>query len=88
MQDHHLLGYTYGGLSQEMKIRAIGLRGKVLAAKTSTLEKKINTLFRSVYDHNPTPSENRYWLSRIKDKPTEQALKDAMQFHVSNGIKH
>lgn len=57
--------------------------------KPSVLIPKINTLFRSVYDgRNPTGSENRYWLSRIGDKPTEQVLLDAMTYHRVNDIQH
>lgn len=62
--------------------------GKVAGATAVNLVGKINAIFRSVYGRNPTPSENRYWLSRIKDKPTEQALKDAMLFHKMAGIRH
>lgn len=58
-------------------------------APTTPLGKRINALFRAVHDgRNPTVSENRYWLSRIKDKPTEVALKNAMAFHKANNIQH
>jgi hypothetical protein len=50
---------------------------------------KINSLFRQAYaGRNPTVSENKYWLSRINDKPTEQALLGAMLFHQLNNIEH
>lgn len=61
---------------------------KVAGASTSALAPKINSIFRSVYTRNPSVSENHYWLSRINDKPTEQALRDAMLFHKGNGINH
>ena len=49
----------------------------------------INALFRSVYDgRNPTVAENHYWLTRITDKPTQQAMMDAMLFHKLNNIQH
>ncbi len=53
-----------------------------------SLIKNMNSLFQSVYGRMPTVSENQYWLSRIKDKPTEQAIKGAMVFHKANNIQH
>lgn len=44
--------------------------------------------FRSVYGRNPTISENQYWVTRIKDKPTEPKMKDTMLFHKLNNIQH
>ena len=62
---------------------------QVAGAKMGALAPKINSIFRSVYDgRNPTPAENTYWVSRIKDKRSEQAMKDAMFFHKANKIKH
>jgi len=52
------------------------------------LASRINMLFRSVYDgRNPTAAENRYWLSRIKDKPFAAQMIGAMSWHRDNGIK-
>lgn len=49
----------------------------------------INALFRAAYEgRNPTVAENQYWLTRIPDKPTAQAMQDAMLFHRLNNIQH
>lgn len=61
---------------------------KVSGVNTLSLAPKINSLFRSIYGRNPSPSENTYWISRIADKPTEKAMKDAMEFHKVTGINH
>lgn len=66
--------------------RLVPVGGRVSGA--TYLIPRINTIFRSVYGHNPTPSENRYWLSRISSKPTEQAMRGAMAFHKANNISH
>lgn len=51
--------------------------------------KDINALFRGVYDgRNPTVSENQYWITRIQDKPTPEALVGAMAYHKHHGIQH
>jgi hypothetical protein len=62
--------------------------GAVAGASTADLVPLINSIFRSVYDRNPTVSENQYWLTRIVDKITEAALAGAMQYHLLNGILH
>lgn len=59
----------------------------------SSLEKmrheKINALFRYVSNgRNPTPSENKYWLTRLVDKPLVGDMLGAMQWHQIHGIKH
>lgn len=71
--------------------KANGSYGPTIAATASTvsLTKNINALFRTVYDgRNPTPSENLYWLSRVKDKPSEPAMIGAMTYHKAHGIQH
>lgn len=73
---------------------ARGSFGPTPVAATAAIEplsmvKNINAMFRAVYDErNPTVSENKYWLSRIVDKTTEQAMKDAMLYHRLNNIDH
>lgn len=58
-------------------------------AAVPDIVKRINAIFRAAYDgRNPTVAENHYWLTRIKDKPTEAALQGAMYFHKINGIQH
>ncbi|MBI1833525.1 MAG: hypothetical protein HYR90_01740 [Candidatus Andersenbacteria bacterium] len=52
------------------------------------LVKNINVIFRSVYNREPTVSENQYWISRVSDKPSERALTDAMGFHKARSIQH
>jgi hypothetical protein len=64
------------------------VKGAKVARVSSFDPKKLNALFRSVYGRNPTPSENRYWLSRLKDKKTETLLRGAMQWHRAHGIRH
>jgi hypothetical protein len=44
--------------------------------------------FNKVYGRYPTISENQYWTMRVKDKPTETAIRDTMLFHRINDIKH
>lgn len=61
---------------------------QIAGVQDKSLAMQINTLFREVYSRNPSPSENRYWLSRIADKPSAQTLKDAMAFHKTQGIAH
>ena len=56
---------------------------------TAGIISKINALFRAANSgRNPTVSENSYWLLRINDKPTEQAMQGAMTWHKQNGILH
>lgn len=51
--------------------------------------KEMNTMFASVYGGRiPTPSEYKYWISRIKDKPTPPAMIGAMTFHKEHNIEH
>ncbi|MEO6077381.1 MAG: hypothetical protein ABIP54_01185 [Candidatus Andersenbacteria bacterium] len=57
-------------------------------ASKSALASKINAIFRAVYGRDPSVSENQYWVSRIKDKPTEQEIQNTMLFHKLNGINH
>ncbi len=50
---------------------------------------RINALFRAAYEgRNPTVSENAYWISRIGDKGTEEAMVGAMKYHRLNSIQH
>lgn len=58
-----------------------------LPAKVDVV-KDMNSLFSSVYNRPPTPSESKYWLSRTKDKPTAPALIGALTFHKENNIAH
>lgn len=61
----------------------------VVAVDSANIVKNINAMFRLAYGGlNPTVAENKYWISRIVDKPTEQAMKDAMLFHKENNIQH
>lgn len=51
--------------------------------------KSMNTLFASVYDGRiPSESEYKYWVSRIKDKPTPPAMIGAMYYHKVHRIGH
>lgn len=51
--------------------------------------KNMNSMLASVYDgRNPTLSEYKYWISRIKNKPTPPAMIGAMNYHKVNGITH
>lgn len=52
------------------------------------LIKDMNDMFRSVYGRDHTASENRYWISRLKDKPTAPALIGAMTYHRDHAIHH
>ena len=65
---------------------------KVIAVKANSefdLIVKINSFFRSVYaGRNPSVSENRYWITRVIDKPFEAALIGAMAWHRDRGIEH
>lgn len=66
-----------------------GSFGPPRSAVQLALVQNINRIFRSVYDgRSPTVAENHYWLTRIKDKPTEAVLIDVMLFHKINGIGH
>ena len=85
----NLIGLGPGSYSLVVEDLRPEATGKVLGAQTgASLAKRINAIFRSVYGRDPTPSENRYWLSRIKDKPMEQVLKDAMRYHKAAGLRH
>lgn len=55
---------------------------------SSELVGKINALFRSVYMREPMSAENRYWISRTVDKPYENALRGAMNYHKEHNIIH
>ncbi len=63
---------------------------KVTVATTKArLIKSVNDIFGSVYDGRlPTPSESTYWISRVQDKSTEDALRGAMAFHKAHTIQH
>ena len=62
---------------------------KAMGDKSAMLVSRVNALFRAAYDgRNPTGSENRYWISRIGDKPTEQAMQGAIAWHKQNNITH
>jgi hypothetical protein len=53
------------------------------------IDKEINTLFASVHEGRmPTPSEYKYWVSRIKDKGTAPAMVGAITFHKEKNIQH
>jgi hypothetical protein len=68
---------------------SLGPRVVPAAAAPPALIKRINAIFRSVHEgRNPTASEHAYWLSRVSDKPTEQALLGAMVFHKAQNIQH
>jgi hypothetical protein len=49
---------------------------------------QIKSLFRTVYNRNPSISENSYWLSRINDKPSVVAMLGAMKFHWAARVSH
>ncbi len=69
--------------------KSVGSFGPVVVVDSASMVKNINAMFRSVYDgRDPVVTENQYWISRIIDKPTEQAMKDAMLFHKGNNIQH
>lgn len=53
----------------------------VISENRTTLTQRINAIFRSVYGREPSVAENKYWLGRIKDKPTEETLRGAMGWH-------
>lgn len=52
------------------------------------LIKNMNAMFASIYGRDPSIPENQYWLSRIEDKPDEQALLGAMGWHKARNIHH
>jgi hypothetical protein len=56
--------------------------------KKEDLIKDMNMMFRSVYGRDHTVSENKYWISRLKDKPTAPALIGAMTHHRDHTIQH
>lgn len=61
----------------------------VVPAQPKVTTPQINALFRAVYDgRNPTITENRYWVARLKDKPTVSALQGAMTWHRAHNIIH
>lgn len=78
---------TAGRTMPPAKVTGKTVTGKVAGAQSTNLVSTLNAIFHSVYRRNPSPSEHRYWLSRTKDKPTEQALRDAMRYHKSAGIR-
>ncbi len=49
---------------------------------------RINEFFASVYGRLPTPSENKYWISRINDKPSQETLIGAMGYQKVHQIQH
>ena len=62
--------------------------GRVAGASTQSgniTHHDINRLFRQTHSGvNPTVAQNRYWLGRLKDKPTQAAMLGAMQWHFFN----
>lgn len=69
-----------GSFGPKVNVPSVSSRAKL---------KDINAIFRSVYDgRNPSSSESQYWISRLKDKPDEAALRDAMMWHKANNIQH
>ena len=68
---------------------SVGPKPSSQVPTTVDMVKSMNTLFSSVYDgRTPTASEYKYWISRIKDKPTPPAMIGAMNYHKVNGITH
>lgn len=62
---------------------------RVEMSKSAVLVARINALFRAANGgRNPTGSENRYWISRIGDKLTEDVMQGAMVWHKQNNIGH
>lgn len=54
-------------------------------SEQKTQTKDIPALFKSVYGRVPTEAEKKYWIGRMKDKPTTDALKGAMAFQKAQG---
>jgi hypothetical protein len=68
--------------------KSVGSFGPVVVGSMSMV-RNINAMFRLSYDgRDPTVEENKYWITRIVDKPTEQTMRDAMLFHKENNILH
>lgn len=69
-----------------------GSVGPKLGAQVPTtidMAKNLGSMFASVYDGRmPTASEYKYWIFRIKAKPTPPAMIGAMNYHKVNGITH
>lgn len=61
------------------------LKGSTGPTASSTI---VAGFFRSVYGRDPSLSENRYWVTRLKDKSSEPAIKDTMLFHKLNKVEH
>lgn len=59
-----------------------------VASSQDEMIKNINPLFQSVYGRLPTSAESAYWISRVKDKPTEPAMIGAMAYHQMHNVQH
>jgi len=78
---------------QGLKTGSVAGASTIIPGFVSSLAKmhhsKINALFRYANDgKNPTVSENRYWISRLEDKPLVGDMLGAMQWHQAQGIQH
>ncbi len=68
-------------------VGSFGPKVSVSVAK-ARLVKNMNSIFASVYGRQPSESENKYWLTRLIDKTTEETLVNTMQYHRVNNLVH
>lgn len=70
--------------------KANGSFGPKLSVTSSRDEmvRNVNPMFQSVYGRLPTALESAYWISRVKDKPTEPAMIGAMAYHQMHNVQH
>lgn len=77
------------GKMEVSKLAGKTMPGTVLGARTDSVAvPEINSLFRSVYNRNPSTTEWHYWAERIQDKPDRAAYLGALGYHYARGIQH
>ncbi len=62
--------------------------GYVLGSSSPMAVENLNTVFRSVYGHDPSVSEWHYWAGRITAKATVASFTDTLKYHFQNSITH
>jgi hypothetical protein len=67
-------------------LAAAGLVVWMGPVQAAGLESRVNEAFRGAFGRNPSVTENRYWLGRVADKNTFEALRGAMFYHKARGV--
>lgn len=76
-----------GGQPQHAKTAAVSVKigGGAATSDPKITAKDVSALFKAVYGRNPVTGEQKYWVGRLKDKGTKEAMRGAMAFQKAKG---